>query len=267
MSVPILTYHAVEMNGGEYKQLPPNKVLYLIKRDLFEAQIRYLAEQNFRTALVEDLISVAHTQGSLSERTVCLTFDDGSASDYRIVFPVLRKYGLRANFFVVTDRVGKPGYVTWNQLNEMTADGMSVQSHSHTHPFFSQCTASEIRKELVQSKSIIETHLGGSVKIFAVPGGDWNERCRSAVKDCGYQAVCTSRAGINRDPLDLLALKRLSIRRADSLAKFVSFVTLDARALFANSLKTTLLNLARRSMGLDKYNLVRAFLLQGRKYK
>ncbi len=262
MSVPILTYHGVEMNDGEYKKLPPNKVLYLIKRGLFEAQMRYLADQNFQTVLVEDLISVADARGLLPDRAICLTFDDGNASDYLVAFPVLRNYDLRATFFVVTERVGRPGHVTWDQLKEMSAHGMSVQSHSDTHPFLSQCTASEIREELVQSKAIIENHIEKPVEIFAVPGGDWNERFRTMVKDCGYQAICTSKAGINYEPLDLLALNRLSIRRVDSLDKFVSLVALDARALFTYSVRTAFLDLAKRGMGLNRYNPMRAWLLK-----
>jgi len=262
MSIPILTYHAVEINGKERATLPPNKALYLIKQDIFEAQMRYLADSNFCLLLVDDLISVAEGRASLAERALCLTFDDGNASDYRVVFRILRKFQLKATFFVITDRVGAPGYVTWDQLKQMSVNGMSIQSHSHTHPFLSECSNSELRQELVQSKALIEKHLGKSVEIFAVPGGDWNKRYRSIVEECGCLAVCTSNSGINQPPFDLYALKRLSIRRADPFDKFVSFVNLDSSALFINNVKTNLLSLARRSMGLNQYNLLRAWLLQ-----
>ncbi len=265
MTLPILTYHAVEMGAEERERLPPNKVLYLIKQDLFHAQMRYLADQKFRSLLVDDVIAVAQGRGSLPERAVCLTFDDGNASDYWVVFPVLKRYQLKATFFIVSDRVGTPAHVTWDQLKEMSAHGMSVQSHSHTHPFLTQCTASEVREELAQSKAIIEKHLDKSVEIFAVPGGDWNTRCTSIVKECGYLTVCTSKAGINRGPLDLYSLERLSIRRTDSFDNFASFVTLDARALFVNTVKTAFLKLAKRGIGLNQYNLMRVWLLRHRK--
>lgn len=261
MSLPILTYHAVESVAREHETLPPNQALYLVKRDLFERQMRFLAEQRFRTLLVDELIAVAQGRSSLPEQVVCLTFDDGSASDYQVAFPILKKYHLKATFFVVTDRVGTPGYVTWDQLREMSAHGMSVQSHSRTHPFMSQCTPFQVKEELRLSKEAIERHMGKAVEVFAVPGGDWNEQCRLAAKECGYRAVCTSRPGINARKLELDELERLSVRRADAFEQFVSFVTLDRRALFGYQVKETLLKLAKRGMGLHRYNRVRAWLL------
>ena len=262
MSLPILTYHAVETTPQEPEALPPNQRLYLAKRDLFEAQMRYLAEQRFRTMLVDELIMVAQGQAPLPERTICLTFDDGSASDYLAAFPILKGHDLRATFFVVTDRVGTPGYVTWDQLREMSVHGMSVQSHSRTHPFMSQCTPAELRAELHLSKDAIERHLGKAVEVFAVPGGDWNERCRLAAKECGYRAVCTSKPGVNARKLELDKLERLSLRRADAFEQFVSFVTLDRRVLFEYRAKETFLRLAKRGMGLNRYNRLRAWLLR-----
>lgn len=266
MSLPILTYHAVESAAREHETLPPNQALYLVKRDFFERQMRFLAERRFRTLLVDDLIAVAQGQSSLPEQGVCLTFDDGSASDYQVAFPILRQHGLTATFFIVTGRVGTPGYVTWDQLREMSAQGMSVQSHSHTHPFMSQCTPSEVQAELHQSKEAIERHLGKAVVAFAVPGGDWNEQCRLAAKECGYRAVCTSRPGINARKLELDELERLSVRRADAFEQFVSFVTLDRRALFGYRAKETFLRLAKRGMGLNRYNRLRAWLLDRMAY-
>jgi peptidoglycan/xylan/chitin deacetylase (PgdA/CDA1 family) len=262
MSLPILTYHAVETSERERESLPLNRLLYLVKANLFRAQMRYLVEQRFRTMLVDELISVAQGQAWLPDRAICLTFDDGSASDYQVVFPILRQYGLTTSFFIVTGRVEMPGYVTWDQLREMSEQGMSVQSHSCTHPFMSQCTPSELKAELYQSKVVIEQSLGETVEVFAVPGGDWSEPCLLAAKECGYRAVCTSKPGINAGQLELDELERLSIRRADAFEKFVSFVTIDRRVLFGYQAMETFLRLAKRGMGLNRYNRLRAWLLR-----
>jgi peptidoglycan/xylan/chitin deacetylase (PgdA/CDA1 family) len=261
MSLPILTYHAVESAAREHETLPPNKARYLVKRDLFERQMRFLAERRFRTLLVDDLIAAAQGRSSLPEQGVCLTFDDGSASDYQVAFPILKKYSLNATFFVVTERVGTPGYVTWDQLGEMSTHGMSIQSHSHTHPIMSQCGDVQVREELRRSKEILDDRLGRAVSAFAVPGGHWNAQCRLAAKECGYRAICTSQPGVNGRKFELDDLERLSIRRADSFDQFVSFVTLDRRALLQYQVKETLLKLAKRGMGLNRYNRVRAWLL------
>ena len=266
MSLPILTYHAVEASEQEWKSIPQNRLVYLIKRDLFTRQMRYLADQGFCTILMEDVIAAGQGCCTLPDRALCLTFDDGSASDYQVAFPILRQFGLKATFFIVTGRVGTPGYVTWEQLQEMSAEGMSIQSHSHTHPFMSQCTAVELEVELSQSRAILEERLRTAVEVFAAPGGDWNEQCRLAARGAGYQAVCTSRAGINAGTINLEGLERLSVRRTDSFEQFVSFVTLDKRALWRYRVKESLLLVAKRSLGLSRYNRLRAWLLNEKEF-
>jgi peptidoglycan/xylan/chitin deacetylase (PgdA/CDA1 family) len=260
MSLPILTYHAVETPEGS-EALPANRLLYLIKADLFTAQMGYLAGQGFCTLTVEDVISASHGGRPLPDRALCLTFDDGSASDYYVAFPILKQFGLKATFFIVTGWVGTPGYVTWEQLQEMSGQGMSIQSHSHTHPFMSRCTASELAIELSQSKRILEAYLPRAVEVFAAPGGDWNESCRLVAREAGYRAVCTSRAGINAGQLQLEGLERLSVRRSDRFEQFVSFVTRDHGALLKYRVKESALFLAKRSLGLSRYNRLRTWLL------
>lgn len=260
MSLPILTYHAVETSEGA-EALSANRLLYLLKADLFKAQLGYLADQGFCTLIVEDVIKASYAGRSLPDRALCLTFDDGSASDYHVAFPLLKQFGLKGTFFIVTGWVGTPGYVTWEQLQEMSAEGMSIQSHSHSHPFMSRCTASELAMELSQSKRILEECLQKAVEVFAAPGGDWNESCRRAAREAGYRAVCTSRAGINAGPLNLEGLERLSVRRSDRFEQFLSFVTRDRGGLLKYRVKESMLLFAKCSLGLSRYNRLRTWLL------
>jgi peptidoglycan/xylan/chitin deacetylase (PgdA/CDA1 family) len=63
------------------------------------------------------------------EREIVLTFDDSDLEHYTIVFPLLRKYGFRAVFAVVTSRP----FAGWECAREMAAAGHRLVSHSHTH--------------------------------------------------------------------------------------------------------------------------------------
>jgi peptidoglycan/xylan/chitin deacetylase (PgdA/CDA1 family) len=63
------------------------------------------------------------------EREIVLTFDDSDPEHYTIVFPLLRKYGFRAVFAVVTSRP----FAGWECAREMAAAGHRLVSHSHTH--------------------------------------------------------------------------------------------------------------------------------------
>ncbi len=75
---------------------------------------------------------------AMSEREggniVCLTFDDGHSSDWDFAFPILHEMGAKATFFVVTDWIGKPGFLSVEQIRELRKNGMQIGSHSCSHP-------------------------------------------------------------------------------------------------------------------------------------
>lgn len=57
---------------------------------------------------------------------VAITFDDGNRSDMSAALPELLERGMRAEFFVVGDRIGAPGYLDPGDLRELAAAGMGV---------------------------------------------------------------------------------------------------------------------------------------------
>lgn len=122
--------------------------------DAFAVDVVRLAEQfdwlerNGWTPVSIDQIIAAHEgRGTLPDKAVLLTFDDGLASMYTHVFPLLRAYGYPAVAAVVTDWLEQPdgwsihyevgersrdGFVTWEQVREMADSGLvEIASHSH----------------------------------------------------------------------------------------------------------------------------------------
>jgi len=49
---------------------------------------------------------------------VCLTFDDGNRSDLSLALPLLRERGLTALFFVVAGRLGEPGSLSADDVEQ-----------------------------------------------------------------------------------------------------------------------------------------------------
>ena len=260
--IPILTYHGVEGQTQVGRSMTPGEIVYLLKQESFEMQMEFLADHDFQSLLIDDLIENPNGFSNQSRKSVCLTFDDGFSSDYSVVFPLLKKLQLRGTFFIVTSFVGNPGYVTWEQLREMRDNGMSIQSHSHSHPRLTQCTASEVSFELAKSKSLLEENLASPVHIFCVPFGHWQEEFTPFLNEYGYLALCTSQSGVNCPPYDLYSLKRLSMRRTDNIGTFTSFVNLERRALLMNRGKTAFLNFMKSGLGIERYNWVRTKLLE-----
>lgn len=163
---PLLTYHQVRAGARRY--------VYAVTPDQLDAHLRWLA--------------AGGGAGSLA-----IGFDDAHISVYRAAFPLLTRYGLAATIFAIAGfSNGRGGYMEWGQLREMAAAGHSIQSHSWSHPFLSQCSPQQLRQELVRSKRDIEDHLGQDVSAIAVPGGRWNPAVIAACAAAGYRRVYTS---------------------------------------------------------------------------
>jgi peptidoglycan/xylan/chitin deacetylase (PgdA/CDA1 family) len=123
---------------------------------------------------------------------VALTFDDGRASDYRYVYPLLMEHGLVGEFFVNPGTIGRQGYLGWGEAREMLRAGMRFQSHAHDHVYLTLLSAALLERQVLDSKRRIEDELGCAVEFLAAPYGDSNRRVRQAALAAGYRAVCTS---------------------------------------------------------------------------
>jgi peptidoglycan/xylan/chitin deacetylase (PgdA/CDA1 family) len=257
MKLPILTYHDISTSA----QPDAEARFYAVTPHTFETHLRYLTDANVQTLSLDNVIQINQGGETPSRPAVCLTFDDGLASAYSTVFPLLLKYRLNATFFVVTGRVGTQGCVTWRQLRDMSESGMSIQSHSHTHTILSRCTTAQVKDELSRSKDAIELQLRKPVLGFAIPGREWHPHLLPALQAAGYRAMCTSDIGVNHTPFDLYALRRLSITRGQSHKQFVAFVTADPLTILMYQLRALCLDLVRASIGVERYNRLRSWLL------
>lgn len=63
----------------------------------------------------------------------CFIFDDGYASTYNTVFPIMRDLGLVGVVPIVSAFVGTAGYMTWAQLRELRDAGWDIVNHSKDH--------------------------------------------------------------------------------------------------------------------------------------
>lgn len=97
------------------------------------------------------------------------------------------------------------------QLADLRVRGHEVGSHTVTHPILPQLDDDELHRELVESKAMLEEWIGGEVRGFCYPNGDFDERVKKAVIDAGYRYACTTRPGMNRRNADPVLLKRIDI--------------------------------------------------------
>ena len=153
-AVPIVTYHSVA-DPHDHMYAPLSLPL-----DIFERQLRYLRRHRFECVTLYQIYDYLRGGAPIPERAVALTFDDGYLDNWVHVFPLLRRYGMKATIFVVVDlvensNVRRPtledvwagrrsasdltwwGHLSWGELREMYASGLiDVQAHTCTHTWY-----------------------------------------------------------------------------------------------------------------------------------
>jgi peptidoglycan/xylan/chitin deacetylase (PgdA/CDA1 family) len=126
---------------------------------------------------------------------VQLTFDDANRSDHEIALPELVARGLRATFFVVAERINEPGFLTEQQLRELSDAGMSIQSHGMRHRCWRRLDDASLREELVTARDMIEDMVGQPVMETAIPFCLYDRRVLNRARTLGYRHVYTCDGG------------------------------------------------------------------------
>jgi peptidoglycan/xylan/chitin deacetylase (PgdA/CDA1 family) len=128
-----------------------------------------------------------------------LTFDDGVRSVATDAAPILAENGIPWTLFVVTDwveghhRTGHELVLDWRELEALASrEGVTIGSHSATHPDFGRLDFATAADELVRSREAIRRNLGLVVDDFAIPFGqsvNWTGAAAQAAREAGYLRV------------------------------------------------------------------------------
>ncbi len=94
--------------------------------------------------------------------------DDGSVEAYTMLYPLLERFGFKGCFAVVSNRIGKKGYMNSSQLLELQEKGHEIMSHSRTHPNMNTISFPEAVFEFKSSKADLKA-LGLDVSSFVFP--------------------------------------------------------------------------------------------------
>jgi peptidoglycan/xylan/chitin deacetylase (PgdA/CDA1 family) len=205
--VPILIYHSVR----EY--IPQDSATarqYIITPETLESELRFLKEKGFVSIGFDELEANIRHGTPLPEPSVIISFDDGWETQYTTALPLLRKYGFKATFYIFTNAVGRKHFMSLDQLKELLKEGMWIGSHSVSHPYLSKITdPAELRKEIIESKRILEADLGLPVTSFAYPFGQYTPRVVDLVKQAGYTSARGTYFGLRHSTADLFTLTGL----------------------------------------------------------
>lgn len=162
--------------------------------------------------------------------TFAVTFDDGFVSVVENALPELRARGIPATIFMPTGCFGQPP--SWVHNPEAPArretvmdtgllrtvagqPGITIGSHTISHPRLTRLADDEARTELGQSKETLERELGHPVTLFAFPHGMCDERTIAIARQVGYRRVFTVEPELSWKSGDRFVTGRIQVEPDD----------------------------------------------------
>jgi peptidoglycan/xylan/chitin deacetylase (PgdA/CDA1 family) len=204
---PVLMYHYVLDTEAAKKDKR------IVTPQAFEQQMRFLKVNEYNVISLEEFAAYLKENKLVPHNTVVLTFDDGHLDNYTNAYPILKKYGLKATFFVIVDSLNKPNFLTTEQVKEMSASGLiAFGSHTLGERYLpSIVDKDDLRHEIFESKRKLEAALGRPVNCFSYPIGGFNAEIRQMVIDAGYTVAVATSPGFFYPKDDPFAIKRVRI--------------------------------------------------------
>src|SRR5437763_4233981 len=169
LRVPILVYHS--MAPAHPGQSAEQRMLD-VDTATFRQQMNYLAANKYTVVSLESVLDALQGHGVVPPRSVVITIDDGWLSQSVHALPILQQMHYTATFFIITAQVGRGSmYMGVDELKALQRAGMTLASHTRTHPDLTKVSASQLRDEVVGSRQDLQRMLGVTTDLFAYPYG------------------------------------------------------------------------------------------------
>jgi peptidoglycan/xylan/chitin deacetylase (PgdA/CDA1 family) len=225
VKVPILMYHKIERVNR--RSLVPG---HYVSPSLFKKQMAVLAALGYTPVA---LSSLYREEVKLPRKPIVITFDDGYVNYLTNALPILQSQKFVATVFLVANLLD--GTNVWDvklgdveerlmsvdQILECHRLGTEFGSHTLDHADLDAVSKDEARRQIVESKSKLESDLGIPIETFCYPYGRKNRDVMQMVQDAGYRLACSTEKGINIESTDRFALRRINVRRDTSVPVFV----------------------------------------------
>lgn len=221
--IPILLYHHIVEDDASESQISESTIY----RSQFEREMEFLVERGFQTVTFRQIIDYVESGAPLPENPVCLTFDDGYLSNYKIAYPILKEHQMKATIFVIGATVGNrehykrthfpiTPHFDYSQAKEMSGSGLiSIQTHTYDmHQRAEFETGDRIHKNILRlpeesreeyaaflkadferAKTEIEEATGQPVEVLAYPGGSSDRTSESLLRSFGVKATLSIQPG------------------------------------------------------------------------
>lgn len=197
--VPVLCYHQIR----DWKPTDSKTARdYIVPVDAFKAQLKMLADSGYHTISPDQLYNYLNTGAALPARPVMLTYDDTDLDQFTVAAPEMKKYGFKGVYFVMTVSLGRPRYMSREQVKQLSDEGHTIGSHTWDHHNVKKYQGDDWVTQIEKPSRQLETITGKPVKYFAYPFGLWNQPAIPELQKRGLLAAFQLYAPRdNQDPL------------------------------------------------------------------
>lgn len=219
--IPILMYHYIGLNPNP--KTDHSRDILSTSPTIFTQQMQYLAANHYTPITLNTLYAVLNHQAPKPTKPIVLTFDDGYNDFFFNAYPILRSFGFHAVEFIPTGLMGKPAYMTWDQVKDINSSGLiDFEAHTVDHASLPSLPYDKMLWEIKTSKQVLQDQLGHPINFLAYPYGTSNAAVWKATQDSGFVAALGTWEG--RANANGINMPRIRINGGISLGQFASLV-------------------------------------------
>jgi len=224
VQVPVLMYHDVSYLGRGYSKTP----------EIFERQMQELKDAGFHTVFFSQLIDYVERGTPLPEKPIVISVDDGYASNYTYLYPILQKLDMKIELSVIGDAIQYADWgLSWDQVREMSDSGL-VSIQAHTKSLHGDSTAQGgrlgvlklafeswedyiqvIAQDTTAILDKVEQATGRRPQVYTYPRGQWNPMVEAISGQLGCLVSVTTKDGVavvrQGDPSSLRLMDRIGM--------------------------------------------------------
>ncbi len=175
-----------------------------ISAAILTQQLEYVKEQGIDVISLSEVVRRLTNGEDLPDHAVSFSVDDAFRSLYDVGMPIFRQYDIPLTLFVNTAAVGTRGYLNWNELRELVAEGVEIGNHTDTHAYLVELNPSEttaqwkqrVREDILRAQELFVKNLGSKPTLFAYPYGEYSPAIVEIIKDLGFTAAFAQQSGV-----------------------------------------------------------------------
>ncbi len=184
--VPILCYHQLR----DYKP-SDSKVArdYIVPPAVFREQMQALADSGYTSILPDQIYNYLAGGTAIPEKSVMITFDDTDLEQFTVGNVELKKHGFKGVYFIMTVSLGRPRYMSREQVKQLSDEGNIIASHTWDHHNVKKYAGEDWLTQIEKPSKQLEAITGKPIHYFAYPFGLWNKEAIPELKKRGIKAA------------------------------------------------------------------------------